>query len=87
MRPYPRAWAQKPLIDSRSKQARIDKLRKQREHIRYKEYLKEVSTLNQKKAFLSTYRGQIDPETKAELVREIQKMTARLEAEEKDLMA
>lgn len=53
------------------------------EDLRYKEYLKRVEILNQKKAYLSTYRFVLTKEAKTALINEIKEKEAKIEAEEK----
>jgi len=52
------------------------------EDLRYKEYLKRVEILNQKKAYLSTYRFVLQKETKLALIKEIKEREAALTREE-----
>lgn len=49
----------------------ISKMRDLAEDLSYKEYLKRVEILNQKKAYLSTYRFVLTKETKTALIQEI----------------
>jgi hypothetical protein len=55
------------------------------EDLKYKEYLKRVEILNQKKAYLSTYRFVLTKEAKLALIHEIKDKEAALEAEEKEM--
>lgn len=49
----------------------LDKMKELVEDIKYKDYLKKVEILNEKKAYLSTYRYILKKEVKQALIKEI----------------
>ncbi len=55
------------------------------EDIKYKDYLKRVEILNQKKAYLSTYRFVLRRDEKKILIREIEEREVAVEMEEKEM--
>lgn len=55
------------------------------EDIKYKDYLKRVEILNQKKAYLSTYRFVLNRDEKKILIREIEERESAIEIEERDM--
>ncbi|CDW91719.1 UNKNOWN [Stylonychia lemnae] len=64
---------------------RLDKMRDLVEDIKYKDYLKRVEILNQKKAYLSTYRFVLGKDEKQILIKEIEEREAAVELEEKEM--
>lgn len=55
------------------------------EEIKYKEYLKRVEILNEKKAYLSTYRFVLTKDEKMIIVNEIQEREKAVELEEMNM--
>jgi hypothetical protein len=55
------------------------------EDIKYKEYLKRVEILNDKKAYLSTYRFVLTKDEKNTLIKEIQDRELAIDSEEKQM--
>eukprot|EP00347_Sterkiella_histriomuscorum_P018130 403346676 len=64
---------------------RLDKMRDLVEDIKYKDYLKRVEILNQKKAYLSTYRFVLKKEEKQILIKEIEEREKAVDLEERDM--
>ena len=52
------------------------------EDVRYKDYLKRVEILNEKKAFLSTYRFTLTKDQKLTLIKEISDREKTIDMEE-----
>jgi hypothetical protein len=68
-------------VDCQAKKAL--KMQDVAEDIRYEEYLKRVGGLNQKKAFLTSYRHILSKEHKMEMIKNIQREELEIETEEK----
>ena len=86
-RTYERPWTAGMPDEEKIRQRRLKKLEKQRMEQKYKKYVATISDLNQKKAFLSTYRKTMPVEERQFLIDEIKEIQTGVERDEKEMYA